>query len=101
MYQGANFKNPVQGYLRQGFNRGKPDVTWKAGQATLDNDWSDWPPAVVLATTMRVLRKLTGRSMRQATVERNTSETRVSATVNLDGQGIYDIETGIGFLDHM
>ena len=50
---------------------------------------------------MGVLRKLTGNSMRQATVERNTSETRVSATVNLDGQGIYDIETGIGFLDHM
>ena len=39
--------------------------------------------------------------MRQATVKRNTNETRVEATVNLDGQGIYDIETGIGFLDHM
>ncbi len=73
----------------------------RAEQANLDADWSDWPPAVVLATTMGALRKLTGNSMRQATVERNTSETRVSATVNLDGQGIYDIETGIGFLDHM
>ena len=39
--------------------------------------------------------------MRQATVKRNTNETRVEATVHLDGQGIYDIETGIGFLDHM
>ena len=39
--------------------------------------------------------------MRQATVKRNTNETQVEATVNLDGQGIYDIETGIGFLDHM
>ena len=39
--------------------------------------------------------------MRQASVERNTQETQISATVNLDGSGIYDVETGIGFLDHM
>lgn len=39
--------------------------------------------------------------MRQATIERSTSETQVHASVNLDGQGIYDVETGIGFLDHM
>ncbi len=39
--------------------------------------------------------------MRQAKVERNTSETRISATVDLDGSGRYDVSTGIGFLDHM
>ena len=39
--------------------------------------------------------------MRQASVERNTQETQISATINLDGSGNYDIETGIGFLDHM
>ena len=38
---------------------------------------------------------------RTATVERNTKETRISASVALDGQGRYDVETGIGFLDHM
>ena len=39
--------------------------------------------------------------MRHATVERNTKETHISATVSLDGTGVYDVKTGIGFLDHM
>jgi imidazoleglycerol-phosphate dehydratase len=39
--------------------------------------------------------------MREASIERNTKETRITATVRLDGTGRYDIETGIGFLDHM
>jgi imidazoleglycerol-phosphate dehydratase len=38
---------------------------------------------------------------RQATIERSTKETRIKATVDLDGTGAYDISTGIGFLDHM
>ena len=39
--------------------------------------------------------------MRQATSERKTKETEISVSVNLDGQGDYDVKTGIGFLDHM
>lgn len=39
--------------------------------------------------------------MRQASVERNTKETQISATAVLDGSGAYDVSTGIGFLDHM
>ena len=39
--------------------------------------------------------------MRTATVARKTAETGISATVNLDGTGVYTVSTGIGFLDHM
>ncbi len=39
--------------------------------------------------------------MRQASVVRNTTETRIKASVDLDGTGEYDVATGIGFLDHM
>ena len=39
--------------------------------------------------------------MRTASLERNTNETRIRATVALDGTGSYDIKTGVGFLDHM
>lgn len=38
---------------------------------------------------------------RQATISRKTKETEISATIDLDGTGAYDIKTGVGFLDHM
>jgi imidazoleglycerol-phosphate dehydratase len=38
---------------------------------------------------------------RQANYSRTTKETSISLSVNLDGTGLYDIQTGIGFLDHM
>jgi imidazoleglycerol-phosphate dehydratase len=39
--------------------------------------------------------------MRTAEVKRETKETRVSIGLNLDGSGVHDIKSGIGFLDHM
>lgn len=39
--------------------------------------------------------------MRQASIERNTKETKIKVKVDLDGKGIYKISTGIGFFDHM
>ncbi|TNE63521.1 MAG: imidazoleglycerol-phosphate dehydratase HisB [Alphaproteobacteria bacterium] len=39
--------------------------------------------------------------MRTAAYERKTKETEISVELNLDGTGVYDVHTGIGFLDHM
>ena len=39
--------------------------------------------------------------MRTATINRKTAETEIALTLNLDGQGKSEIETGVGFLDHM
>lgn len=39
--------------------------------------------------------------MRTAEIKRDTNETKISLTLNLDGSGISKINTGVGFLDHM
>lgn len=39
--------------------------------------------------------------MRTASYDRKTKETEIAVELNLDGTGVYDISTGIGFLDHM
>ncbi|MBW1709462.1 MAG: imidazoleglycerol-phosphate dehydratase HisB [Deltaproteobacteria bacterium] len=38
---------------------------------------------------------------RKANIERETKETSISASLNLDGQGQVEVETGVGFLNHM
>jgi imidazoleglycerol-phosphate dehydratase len=39
--------------------------------------------------------------MRTAKLQRNTTETRIDLTLNLDGNGKADVATGVGFFDHM
>ncbi|MDE3122837.1 MAG: imidazoleglycerol-phosphate dehydratase HisB [Paracoccaceae bacterium] len=39
--------------------------------------------------------------MRKADITRSTSETEISLSIDLDGTGRYDIQTGVGFFDHM
>jgi imidazoleglycerol-phosphate dehydratase len=38
---------------------------------------------------------------RIATIDRNTAETKIQLTLNVDGAGQADVATGVGFLDHM
>ena len=39
--------------------------------------------------------------MRKAKIARKTKETDIEVSVNIDGTGVYHVDTGIGFLDHM
>ena len=39
--------------------------------------------------------------MRQATVSRTTKETSIELALDIDGSGVADVQTGIGFYDHM
>lgn len=39
--------------------------------------------------------------MRSSKITRKTAETAISVQINLDGNGVYDNQTGVGFFDHM
>ena len=39
--------------------------------------------------------------MREASIARKTTETEIDVRLRLDGEGRYDVSTGVGFLDHM
>ena len=64
------------------------------------------PPSVVLETDswLEIAAYLTNsgiKTHRKASIERETKETRISLSVDLDGSGQGKITTGIGFFDHM
>ena len=39
--------------------------------------------------------------MRKASLDRKTTETQISVAIDLDGTGMFDVKSGVGFLDHM
>jgi imidazoleglycerol-phosphate dehydratase len=53
--------------------------------------YNTWPQA----------RPIEEKTVRVATIERNTKETKITGCVDLDGVGTAEVSTGIGFLDHM
>ncbi len=58
-------------------------------------------PRLIMVSPIRSEQKHETALKRQATISRKTKETSITATVDLDGTGAYDVATGIGFLDHM
>lgn len=57
--------------------------------------------AVLCTTNWQDIYNYLKSKPRKATVTRTTKETDISVTVNLDGNGQSNLETGIGFFDHM
>jgi imidazoleglycerol-phosphate dehydratase len=54
----------------------------------------------MLVVAMRARMRIAA-AMRTGSISRKTNETSIDVEVNLDGTGIYEVSTGIGFLDHM
>lgn len=62
---------------------------------------SDRPKPDFIAENWKEIRQYLFKTDRKAKAQRSTSETRIQASLNLDGTGVYDIHTGLSFFDHM
>lgn len=62
--------------------------TWRESIVLKTNSWSN-------------VYKYLIKSDRKAIAIRNTSETKIKASINLDGTGVAEIKTGLSFFDHM
>ena len=72
------------------------------GATEIKNGMDSLKEVIVLETTeWKKVYHFLKTGLREVTHERNTNETRIVVSVNMDGSGKSEIETGIGFFDHM
>ncbi len=72
------------------------------GAAEVDNAAAAFRDAVALETTSwKDIYEFLKLGLRKVTHDRNTSETQIHVELNVDGSGQADINTGLGFFDHM
>lgn len=72
------------------------------GQGEISDDTATLASVVALTTTeWSEIYAFLKNGLRKVSHQRNTHETQISIELNLDGKGVSDIHTGIGFFDHM
>ncbi len=59
------------------------------------------PQAALTTTDWREIYRFLKLKRRVVHLQRHTKETQIDLTLNLDGQGRFDVQSGIGFFDHM
>ena len=72
------------------------------GAAEIKNNTNELKEVIVIEThSWQKIYEFLKSGLRKVSHERNTSETKIKIELNIDGNGLADIKTGLGFFDHM